>query len=619
VDIIESAEDQVDFFRIVHDRYLEAKTSAGEINCYYRIGDTTVCLSFAGDALLPHIAPALNHLRTAESESPDLTICLWDSHSTGTTMCPPPWKRDRYTYRGDIWGYNSGRIKTAFHWIEFSLNMLDLEINKGLFWVEDTSSLPFWVNASPLRTLLHWWLEKNGCQLVHAAAIGTKSGAVLLTGEGGTGKSSTALSCLRAGLSYLGDDFVVVRPKPEPVVYSLYNSAKLNADHVGNYPELSRFLSNPEVMEGKKAVLFLYPGFTAQLVASMPLKAIVVPRIADECMSRVIRASSEDILRASAFTTMTLLPGAGIKTYEFLSQLSSLLPCFTLELGHDPALVAGAVTDLLETLSSQENARGAPAGDSGSGESHATHDAWPLVSVIVPVFNGEQFIREAIENILSQEYPSLEIIVVNDGSTDQTEAIIKGLPGEIRYLSQKNLGPAIARNRGINEAMGEYLAFLDVDDLWPKRNLGMMVRELAQNRDIDVVHGYAQLARYSPASGAYEYLGNPVESFPYYIGAALYRRAVFTQVGLFDPTLPFGEDTDWFTRAREKNANIKRLKEVTLVVRRHGKNMTYGRSRAELMQLRVFKKSLDRMRARDAEGNEALTKEEHGRGRGEYG
>jgi hypothetical protein len=372
----------------------------------------------------------------------------------------------------------------------------------------------------------------------------------------------------------------------------------LNADHVKNFPEFSRFISNSEDLKNEKAVMFLYPEFSEQLVAAMPLKAIIVPRIIDEGKSLVTQASPEDILRAASFTTMTLLPGAGIKTYEFLSQLSAHMPCFTLELGRDLARIPDAVFNLVATLS-HEHVTETSARDFDSGESQVTRSTWPFVSVIVPVFNGERFVREAVESILSQDYPSLEIIVINDGSTDRTEEIIKQLPPEIRYLSQENLGPAAARNRGINEAMGEYIAFLDVDDVWPKKNLRMLVKELLQDRDIDVVHGYAQLAHYNPTTDTYEYRGNPAESFPYYIGAALYRRVVFTRVGLFDPTLLLAEDTDWFARAREKKANIKRLEEVTLVVRRHGKNMTHGRSPAELRQLRVFKKSLDRMRARE--------------------
>lgn len=595
MDTIESLEEQEAFFRGVHDRFLKAVASVGAVNSYYRICDTSVCLSFAGEELVPHITPALSHLAIPEVEKPDLTVCLWDSVSTETGMVPPPWKRDRYTYRGDIWGYNSVRIRTAFHWIEFSLNMLDFETNTGLFWVEHTRSLPFWVHASPLRTLLHWWMEKNGCQLVHAAAVGTESGAVLLTGKGGIGKSTAALSCLKSGFFYLGDDYVVTRVSPEPYVYTLYNTAKLDADHVKNFPEISRLISNAENLKDEKAVIFLYPEFGAQLVGTMPLKAVVVPHVTDHRESGVTRISSENVLRAASFTTMTQLPGAGIKTYEFLNELSARLPCFSLESGRDLSHIPVAVSGLLQTLSDRKIAGTLRR---STGEQRLPPKAWPVVSIILPVFNGERFIREAVESIVSQGYPSLEIIIIDDGSTDKTKDIIEEVPVEVRYFRQDNRGPAAARNKGVREATGDFVAFIDVDDLWPKNNLHMLAKELLEDKDVDLVHGYAQLARYNDVTHECEYAGNPAESFPYYIGAALYRRSVFTKVGLFDPTLLYGEDTDWFKRAEELKVNIRRLEDVTLIVRRHGKNMTSAKDMVELNHLRVFKKSLDRMRAR---------------------
>ena len=597
MDTTESLEEQQAFFQRVYQRFLEAKSSAGEINFYYEICDTTVCLSFAGEALVPHITPALSHLGIFRVEAPDLTICLWDSVSTKTTMVPPPWKRDRYTDRGDIWGYFSRRIKTAFNSAEFSLNMLDGEINTGLFWVEDAQSLPSWVSASPLRTLLHWWMEKNKCQLIHAAAIGTKSGAVLLTGKGGIGKSTTALTCLKSGFFYLGDDFVVTRLKPEPLVFSLYSTAKLNADNAERFPELSSSISNLGGPKDEKAVMFLYPEFREKIIKSMPLKAIVVPHITDRKESKVTGTSSENVLRAASFTTMTLLPGASIETYEFLNQLSASLPCFSLELGSDFAQTPIAISDLVDNLSDRNRINISvacpdfpePQGESGR---------WPAMSIIVPVFNGEQFIREALDNIISQDYPSSEIIIIDDGSTDRTADIIKQLPYELRYFNQENNGPSAARNKGIKEAMGEYIAFLDVDDLWPKNNLYILAEALLHNKDIEVVQGHGQLAYYNPETRAYEYSGSPLGLFPYYIGAALYRRSAFTKVGLFDPTLRYGEDSDWFMRARELRIGVERLEDITLIVRRHGQNMTHGRSPAELNRLRVIKKSLDRMRAR---------------------
>jgi GT2 family glycosyltransferase len=112
-----------------------------------------------------------------------------------------------------------------------------------------------------------------------------------------------------------------------------------------------------------------------------------------------------------------------------------------------------------------------------------------------------------------------------------------------------------------------------------------------------MVHGLGQVTRYSRTESPGEFLGDPKGAFPYYVGAGLYRRRVFHSVGLFDPSLRFGEDHDWFLRAREAGAHIVHLDEVTLFVRRHPNNMTRGKSLVELNALRVFKKALDRKRA----------------------
>ena len=114
----------------------------------------------------------------------------------------------------------------------YAVNVMNMDTNTAIWWVQNTETLPFWVYASPLRTLLHWWMEKNGKQLIHAAAVGTEDGALLITGASGVGKSTTALSCLRRGFYYLADDYLIVGLDPVPMVYTLYSTAKLNAEQI---------------------------------------------------------------------------------------------------------------------------------------------------------------------------------------------------------------------------------------------------------------------------------------------------------------------------------------------------------------------------------------------------
>ncbi|MBN1363514.1 MAG: glycosyltransferase [Syntrophaceae bacterium] len=585
-----SEAEQQFFFQKSYDRFLGAKDAAGEINFYYRIGDSTVCLKFAGNQLVPYLTPALDHLRLADDSIPDLTICIWDSASTHVKMIPPPCTVDCFTDRGDIWGFNSKRFKTAFHWVEDSVNLMDLKTKIGFFWVQQTDKLPFWVVASPLRTLFHWWMEKNGCQLLHAAAVGTEQGAVLITGKGGVGKSTTALSCLQEGFYYLADDYVVVRLSPEPVVYSLYNTAKLNGDHVENFPNLSQYVKNLEKVDREKAVLFLKTPFKKKIITQMHLQAVLTPAIVNRRNSAIGYVSKREMQNALSFTTMSQLPNIGRYTYDFIGRLIDALPSYTLEIGRDFTKIPTAVSELLTNIERGEM----PCFESFLEQESAGEK--PLISVIIPVYNGEKFIQEAVENILSQKYPSLEIIIVNDGSDDRTEEIINHLSIDVRYFRQENAGPAAARNRGVRDASGEFIAFLDADDLWPENNLNILIDEMLRDSDMEVIRGCAQLMDFNKKSGCYEYVGNPKESFPHYIGAALYRKSVFEKVGLFDPMLRFGEDGDWYIRAAELGIKIKRLEETTLYVRRHGGNMTEGKNMVELNSLKIFKKFLERRR-----------------------
>lgn len=581
---------QITFYNQCYKKYLQAGEQNEVIKYYCNIAGTSVCLSFAGVAMVKILWPALQHLSIPETTTPDLTICVWDSESTGVEMVPPPCKINSFTDRGDIWGFNSNRIKTAFHWIENSVNVMDLDKKTGVFWVQSARHLPFWVSASPLRTMFHWWMEKNGCQLLHASVVGTRDGAVLITGKGGVGKSTTALACLTAGMYYLADDYVIVGLKPEPFAYSLYCTAKLNSEDVSKFPSLSGYIQNMNKLNTEKAVMYLYPDLKSQLVNKIPLKAIFLPRIAQRTETTITQGKYWEIQRAMAFTTMSQLPNVGLHTHEFISRFATKLPGFNLHPGSDLDNIPTVISEFLSKPANYHREQVQISKEEGLSQ------ARPLISIVMPVYNGTRFIQDAINSIMAQNYPAIEIIIVDDGSTDNTREIVERLPQDIRFFSQNNEGPASARNRGIKDVSGEYIAFLDVDDLWPENNLNLLVDILTREPELQLVRGNAQLLHLDNSTGEYKFMGEPKISFPDYIGLALYRRSAFESVGLFDSSLRFGEDTDWYLRAVEKKIKMKRIDEVTLYVRRHGENMTAGKNLVELNKLRVFKKKLDRLR-----------------------
>ena len=578
--------EQIDFFEQCCDRYRAAATTVGTAHFDCRVAGTKVRLRFAGERLVPLLTPALAHLQVPAFDAPDLTLLIWDSESTGVKMVPPPCARNCFTDRGDIWGFNSRRIKTAFHWIENSVNVMDLEQHLGVFWVQTIRSVPFWVYASPLRTLFHWWMEKQGCQLLHAAAVGTDDGAILITGKGGSGKSTTAMTCLEAGLYYAADDYLIVATDPRPMVHSLYSTAKLNAEDVAFFDRYREFIRNPNKLDREKAVMFLYPPLEDQLRDTMPLRAIFSPQVVNQERTEISPIPYWTIQRALAFTTMSQLPGVGRHTHEFFNRLCEGLPFYRLSLGSRRERIPKVIESYLDAP---------PPFEPENAWASRTTGQKPLVSVIIPVYNGERFIKSAIEHVCAQNYPALELIVVDDGSTDDTAEIVESVDVDVRFFRQDNLGPAAARNRGLKDASGEFIFFLDADDYWPANTVNMLVEHIL-NDDVDIVRGYAQVVLEIEGQQEVEFRGNPKESFADYIGAAVYRKSVFNAVGLFDPGLLFGEDADWFVRARECQVNMRRIEDVTLYVRRHGDNMTEDKSLVELNTLRVFKKALDRRR-----------------------
>ncbi len=215
----------------------------------------------------------------------------------------------------------------------------------------------------------------------------------------------------------------------------------------------------------------------------------------------------------------------------------------------------------------------------------------PLVSAIVPVLDGERTLAEAVESILGQAHPGLEVIVVDDGSTDGTAAVAARFGERIRYLRQENRGPAAARNAGIAMARGSAIAFLDADDLWPEGKLEAQVPPLADDPSVGVVMGRTRRVW---GLGGDARPGDALVG-PY-LGSAVVRRSVFEAVGLFAESLRLSEDRDWFLRVREAGIPIVVLDRDTLLYRRHERSMSHGVPFADLCVLRVLKRSLDRRR-----------------------
>ncbi len=319
------------FFDQVYNAYHKAeKLSGGSNEYFYSIAQFPVRLRFAGPALISSITPALEHLAVSFSKTPALTICVWDSVSTGTEIPSPPWNFEDYGEKGEVRGFNNDRIKTFFQLGSNALTMIDLERNLAIFWVRSVNNLPYYIQGAPLLFLFHAWFDRKGVQLVHAGALGIKSGGVLLAGKSGSGKSTICLSSVGLELRYLGDDYCLV-DKKSLVLFSLYNSGKLVAADVSKFSFLNAALSNREKLNSEKGLFFLYPHFSDKLLTSAPLRAILISRFGSGRLARLTPASAADALRALAPSTIFQLPAAGTATLSALLDIVKSVPVFYLD------------------------------------------------------------------------------------------------------------------------------------------------------------------------------------------------------------------------------------------------------------------------------------------------
>ena len=223
----------------------------------------------------------------------------------------------------------------------------------------------------------------------------------------------------------------------------------------------------------------------------------------------------------------------------------------------------------------------------------------PLVTVIVGAYNAERYLAEAIDSVLAQTHPRLELIVVDDGSTDGSGRIAESYGDPVRCIRQENGGMAAARNRAIPEARGDYLAFLDADDRFPPDKLERQLAVFEGQPELDVVYGHVtEFLSPDLDEAARALLRAPEHDVPWPTpNLMLVRRESFLRVGLFSTELKVGIGVDWHARANELGLRSAVPPIVVLERRLHAENNGIRQRESKPQYLHVLKAALDRRRA----------------------
>ena len=222
----------------------------------------------------------------------------------------------------------------------------------------------------------------------------------------------------------------------------------------------------------------------------------------------------------------------------------------------------------------------------------------PDISVVIPFHNARKFFQEALQSVKNQTLPPFEIIVVDDGSEEPERKFLENIQG-FSIIRQENRGPAAARNTGIIAARGQFIAFLDADDLLFPNALASLYECLVSSPETGGAMGKVQLLWERPKENMPEKTEKllNIPFFALLLGSSLIRKKTIEEVGFLDENLRFGEDTDFFLRIREHGFPLSKSPSTVLRYRLHEGNMTNGKNPEDLNVMLVLKKSLDRRRA----------------------
>lgn len=224
--------------------------------------------------------------------------------------------------------------------------------------------------------------------------------------------------------------------------------------------------------------------------------------------------------------------------------------------------------------------------------------AEPLVTAAIPVRDGEAYLAEAIESVLAQSRPCDQLVVVDNGSRDRSAEIAAGFGAAVELLSEPRAGIGVARNAALRAARGDYLAFLDADDLWEPEKTALQLAAFEAEPRLQLVFGHVrQFLGPDPAGGEAEGLRVPADPQPgQYVGAMMARRAAIEAIGPWPEDVRVSDGLTFLLRAGELGLEQTMLAETVTLRRVHGANHSIHNRDERTEFARHLKRSLDRRR-----------------------
>jgi len=310
-------------------------------------------VEIVGSDLAATMRRAFSHLVTPEtSAQPDLTIRVWDQAATGIEVPGQYTQERRRNDDVEILLKVSDDGRYVGEQRDLSVSWLDTVSSRIVGSVSSAHCQYLDERARPQHKLISAWLDERGIQFVHAGLIGSGDTGILFVGNGGAGKSTSSVACLRAGLGYLGDDFVGIENTEAGYTgHGLFSSCLLNVGHLERFPDLKPHAVSAHQEFEDKSILYLADVFPGALRRSVPIAAIMLPRVMRKEETTYRRASKAEAVFAIAPTSVMFLPRPTQQAFDRVVELVERVPAYWLELGSNIDKIPDAVKALAAEVS----------------------------------------------------------------------------------------------------------------------------------------------------------------------------------------------------------------------------------------------------------------------------
>ena len=521
------------------------------INKFILINGFLIRFQFANETLVSTIMKPFQHVEVTAASFHDFTVKIWDQASTGTAIDYSLIANESYNGEEDYTlFFNDHNLHMQYHLLTSILTLVDFNKKQAFYCIDSPEKMPDYIKACPLRMFFHWFCIENDMTLVHSSAVAISDNGYLLVGRGGMGKSTLSFLAFHSHCQLLGDDYVIVDRSQPPKAFSLYNSVKLNYDIISKYPFLNNYFYR-EHSSNEKITIFADDVAGRKMNLSFPLTGIVVLNDKNDHLFGFYRADKISALSILGASTTYQLPGADKRLIKNIAELVSKLDVFAYQL-------SSSIDENVKALK-------------------AFIDPEPLISVVLPVFNGEKFIAAAIKSVLNQSFHNIELLVIDDGSRDNTREIVSKFNDvRVHYIYQANKGPASARNNGIERARGDYIAFIDYDDTWYSDKLYKQLEYLKASPFLSAVYCKHNSLFDNPEKEYYwvreleHQKRRPNET----ISSLFVKKALFDKIGKFVDSFKIAEDTDFYFRLIESNMKCEIMDDVLLDILNHDDNIS---------------------------------------------